>query len=259
MATPMCKFCEGSGEPKSVYSSHWQFSKPVNGNLTCPKLLNYKCKTCGSKGHIEKRCQIKKNKQESNFCRFCFNMGNDEYTQHNQFDKGGFVVCPRLLEIKCQQCGLNGHTRRYCGTSAAVQTSAAQAVQAVQTAVKTAVKTAVNTNNKFASLFVEEPEEQGANEVVKEDVKIVNNDKQYPTLLSTTSTKTETVLSGWAKMASLPKKTLVTKEPVPVQAQVPVQVPDDDFYEEVSDTGYHYFESITNKPGSSWADDEDNY
>ena len=258
----MCKFCEGSGEPKSVYSSHWQFSKPVNGNLTCPKLLNYTCKTCGSKGHIEKRCQSKKNKQESNFCRFCFNMGNDEYTEHNQFDKGGFVICPRLLEIKCQQCGQNGHTRRYCGTSGSqAQTAVKTSVKAeVKTSVKAEVKTSVNTNNKFASLFVEEePEEQGAKEVVKEDVKLVDNDKQYPTLLSTTSTKTATVLSGWAKMASLPKKTLVTKEFVPVQAQVPVQVPDDDFYEEVSDTGYHYFESITNKPGSSWADDEDNY
>ena len=56
IATPSCKFCEGAGEPKAVYTSHWQFNKPKDGVLTCPKLLAYMCKNCNKHGHNEKHC-----------------------------------------------------------------------------------------------------------------------------------------------------------------------------------------------------------
>lgn len=56
---PSCAFCKGAGEPKEVYTSHWQFSKPVDGKLICPLLLAYKCKKCNCTGHVEKRCPLK--------------------------------------------------------------------------------------------------------------------------------------------------------------------------------------------------------
>uniref|UniRef100_A0A6C0IIH7 Nanos-type domain-containing protein n=1 Tax=viral metagenome TaxID=1070528 RepID=A0A6C0IIH7_9ZZZZ len=138
---PFCKFCEGAGESKAVYTSHWQFSKPTDGVLTCPKLLNYKCKNCNACGHIEKRCQVARKQQQpykgrddkgrddkgrddkgrddkahsdKKFCRFCYNAKNPDFLEHNQFNNDGVVQCPTLLEIECQVCGVKGHTKRYC-------------------------------------------------------------------------------------------------------------------------------------------------
>ena len=115
--TPFCKFCEGASESKEVYTSHWQFSQPKDGVLTCPKLLKYKCKLCSDHGHVEKRCTKPTPKKETRvekFCRFCYNAKNPDFLEHNQFDKVGFVICPALLEVECQKCGGKGHTKRYC-------------------------------------------------------------------------------------------------------------------------------------------------
>ena len=110
--TPHCKFCEGSGETVKNYTSHWQFSKPVDGILTCPKLLRYKCKICYCTGHVETHCKKSINKKE--FCRFCFNAKQIDFQSHNQFSVDGFIQCPILLEIECQICFIKGHTKNYC-------------------------------------------------------------------------------------------------------------------------------------------------
>lgn len=117
VVTPRCAFCEGAGEKKI---DHWQFSKPVDGVLVCPKLLAYKCKLCGCAGHVEKRCTKRNSKPAVTtkpinlFCRFCFNAQKDNYQSHNQFDANKFVQCPVLLEIVCKNCGKQGHTKKYC-------------------------------------------------------------------------------------------------------------------------------------------------
>ncbi len=139
--TPSCAFCAGIGKP---YTPHWQFSKPLDGVLTCPVLLAYTCRLCNDKGHIEKRCTKQRvQKTRELFCRFCCNAKKSDYQSHNQFDTNGFVQCPVLLAIECQLCGVKGHTKGYCPT-----VSAPQAVQ------KTAVK--IDSKNPFSALVEED-------------------------------------------------------------------------------------------------------
>jgi hypothetical protein len=52
---PWCKVCKDSGEPESVYSTH--FVKDNKGKPICPKLLALNCRTCGESGHTVKFCK----------------------------------------------------------------------------------------------------------------------------------------------------------------------------------------------------------
>jgi len=209
VATPSCKFCQGAGESKEVYTSHWQFSKPVDGKLTCPKLLGHKCKLCNESGHIEKRCPFPKKKQEPKqitmFCRFCYNAHCTNYTDHNQFDNDGFVICPNLSVIECQLCGVKGHTKRYCiqdpnyiGND--VTPKKAEKAIAVPGAPK-------KPANKFALLFVEEADEEEAVQYKAEpDIDILQSHsmEKFPCLSATGKVGKTTLLTGWAKMAAMP-------------------------------------------------------
>jgi len=136
--TPNCNFCKGAGEPESVYTAHWQFSKPVDGKLICPKLLAYTCKKCNMNGHIEKRCLLpapKKAERTTKFCRHCSNTG---YTcnDHNQFDVAGFVICQRLLDTVCRKCSQRGHTQKYCDKVVAETITTTPIKQQTSAAVK---------------------------------------------------------------------------------------------------------------------------
>lgn len=195
--TPFCKFCEGAGESKTVYTSHWQFSQPKDGVLTCRKLLNYLCKNCHVRGHIEKRCPCPKKKKEEaqvqpqvqenvkKFCRFCFNANKDDFNSHNQFDKDGFVICPILLEIECQDCGQKGHTKRYCNASTVNTTPKKADVEPY--VVPRAPKKPMN---QFAGLFVEEADEA-------DDVLQLGNLTLFPEL-SETQVSSKTIMGVWA-------------------------------------------------------------
>jgi hypothetical protein len=152
--TPSCAFCAGIGKP---YAPHWQFSKPVEGVLTCPVLLAYTCRLCNGKGHIEKRCTTKRvekrsaNQPRELFCRFCCNAKKPDYQSHNQYDKDGFIQCPVLLAIECQLCGMKGHTKSYC-TSVVVTTP-------VVTAPVPKNSTNIVSKNQFSALAVIEEED----------------------------------------------------------------------------------------------------
>lgn len=187
---PTCAFCKGAGEPINVYTSHWQFSQPVDGKLTCPKLLNYCCTNCHTKGHIEKRCPFPKARAKvmtatktSLYCKFCDNARKADYTTHNQFDKDGFVQCPVLLNIECQLCGLKGHTKRYCSTQSRPSISRAtkEPVQNASLSIKRLI------NNKFSVLEIILSDEE-------EEVKPAVEKKQQPT---TTAMFTSPV-NSWA-------------------------------------------------------------
>ena len=198
--TPCCAFCKGAGEPKEVFTSHWQFSKPVDGKLICPKLLKNKCKLCNETGHIEKRCPFPKKKQElvqQMFCRFCYNAEKPEYTEHNQFDKDGFVICPALIAIECQLCGKKGHTKKYCNV-AAVTPKKAEKIITVPGAPK-------KPTNKFAALLVEECESTA---VPLPDVDILQsqNLEKFPCLPTGGKPSKVAALTGWAKLAAMPAK-----------------------------------------------------
>jgi hypothetical protein len=56
---PYCAHCQNTGEPESVYTSHWPRSLPDRtgkSNVTCPKLLNTECAYCYNFGHTRKFC-----------------------------------------------------------------------------------------------------------------------------------------------------------------------------------------------------------
>ena len=51
---PCCKVCKDSGEPESVYTSH--YVKDRDGRVCCPKLLKIQCLRCGKNGHTGGYC-----------------------------------------------------------------------------------------------------------------------------------------------------------------------------------------------------------
>jgi hypothetical protein len=272
--TPFCKFCKGAGESNEVYTSHWQFSTPKEGVLTCPKLLNHKCKNCDSKGHIEKRCPFPKQKKEQDnttkFCRFCCNAKNPDFRSHNQFSEEGFVQCPILLEIECQNCGGKGHTKRYCSESVCktltvITSSPNEAVLEPRVVPRAPKKPA----NKFASLFVEEEDEEKVDTVQSGSL------TEFPMLSGKQST-VSSMMGGWTKVvksnpeptrtrpatasrpAPQPETVIKCKEP---EVQVPScptrPVPDlPSSPEPISDTEEEKPSAFVAKPVTSWADEE---
>jgi hypothetical protein len=59
---PCCKVCVDAGKTEKEYSSH--YVKDLNGNVTCPTLLNQECRVCHKKGHTTSFCPTLK-KQEN--------------------------------------------------------------------------------------------------------------------------------------------------------------------------------------------------
>jgi len=207
---PTCAFCKGAGEPIKVYTSHWQFSHPVNGKLTCPKLLNYCCTNCHTNGHIEKRCPFPKAKaaatatKTSLYCKFCDNARKADYATHNQFDKDGFVQCPVLLNIECQQCGAKGHTKRYCLTQTQPASHAKDPVQK-----NTSLFVQRRINNKFSVLEIILSDEE-------EEVKPAVEKKQEPT---TTAVLFTSPVNSWAGRVAAGIKSKEEPPAVPVTAE----------------------------------------
>jgi Lhr-like helicase len=64
---PCCKVCLDAGKSESEYSSHWV--KDFSGKITCPTLLNTKCRFCHNLGHTTKFCaeleKVNKGKEKS--------------------------------------------------------------------------------------------------------------------------------------------------------------------------------------------------
>jgi hypothetical protein len=59
-----CKFCQDVGKPESECTNHRV--KDLNGNTTCPTLLNTECRYCFNLGHTTKYCDVlaKHNKEK---------------------------------------------------------------------------------------------------------------------------------------------------------------------------------------------------
>ena len=60
---PCCKVCLDAGKTEKEYSSH--YVKDLNGNVTCPTLLNQECRYCKKKGHTTSHCATLKKQKES--------------------------------------------------------------------------------------------------------------------------------------------------------------------------------------------------
>lgn len=48
------------------------------------------------------------------FCKVCYDASKTTYNNHNVRDYHGNVICPLLLNTKCNKCGYFGHTVKYC-------------------------------------------------------------------------------------------------------------------------------------------------
>ena len=48
------------------------------------------------------------------FCKVCFDAMKPGYETHNVKDYASNVICPLLLNTKCNKCGFFGHTVKYC-------------------------------------------------------------------------------------------------------------------------------------------------
>jgi hypothetical protein len=51
---PCCKVCKDAGKLENEYSTH--YVKDLNGQVTCPTLLNQECRFCRRKGHTTSHC-----------------------------------------------------------------------------------------------------------------------------------------------------------------------------------------------------------
>jgi len=60
------------------------------------------------------KIKAKKNQVIAMFCKVCFDASKSDYKTHNVKDSASNVVCPLLLNTKCNNCGYFGHTTKYC-------------------------------------------------------------------------------------------------------------------------------------------------
>jgi len=64
---PHCNHCQKTGEPESVYSSHFASGLPdQNGkkSVTCPKILSTECSYCYKIGHLRSYCPVKEKNEQ---------------------------------------------------------------------------------------------------------------------------------------------------------------------------------------------------
>ena len=101
------------------------------------------------------------NKQSAKtmFCKVCFDASKSGYNTHNVRDYASNVVCPVLLNNKCNGCGFFGHTTKYCKFGGG---GSAKKVAFVKSVKKVSVQSNVMSKNMFAGMVcldVEEPED----------------------------------------------------------------------------------------------------
>ena len=94
------------------------------------------------------------------FCKVCFDASKSGYNTHNVRDYASNVVCPVLLNTKCNGCGFFGHTTKYCKFGGVG--GSAKKVAFVKSVKKVSVQSNVMSKNMFAGMVcldVEEPED----------------------------------------------------------------------------------------------------
>ena len=91
------------------------------------------------------------------FCKVCFDASKSGYNTHNVRDYASNVVCPLLLNTKCNNCGYFGHTTKYCKVGGSVKKS--QVVYAKSVKLVPAVFE-VKSNNMFAGMICSDVEEE---------------------------------------------------------------------------------------------------
>ena len=94
------------------------------------------------------------------FCKVCFDASKSGYNTHNVRDYASNVVCPLLLNTKCNNCGYFGHTTKYCKIGGHVAKKATVIfAKSVAKSVKL-VNVDVKSKNMFAGMICSDVEEK---------------------------------------------------------------------------------------------------
>ena len=87
------------------------------------------------------------------FCKICFDAGHTDYNTHN-IRENGRITCKYLLSIKCTNCGLYGHTFKYCKSTHNDHSNSSK--KSTHKVIKSPVKKSIDilpTNNAFSALI----------------------------------------------------------------------------------------------------------
>ena len=98
------------------------------------------------------------------FCKVCFDASKSGYNTHNVRDYASNVVCPLLLNTKCNNCGYFGHTTKYCkiGVGGSVKKAPIMYTKSVKLVPVKLVPSVVKvvSNNMFAGMICSDVEEE---------------------------------------------------------------------------------------------------
>ena len=92
------------------------------------------------------------------FCKVCFDASKSGYNTHNVRDYASNVVCPVLLNTKCNGCGYFGHTTKYCKIGGGGVAKKVAYVKSVKTTTSVNM-TSVMNKNMFAGMVCSDVEE----------------------------------------------------------------------------------------------------
>ena len=93
------------------------------------------------------------------FCKVCFDASKSGYNTHNVRDYASNVVCPLLLNTKCNNCGYFGHTTKYCKMSGSVKKAPVVYTKSVKLVHVTPV-VEVKNKNMFAGMVCSDAEDE---------------------------------------------------------------------------------------------------
>jgi len=93
------------------------------------------------------------------FCKVCFDASKSGYNTHNVRDYASNVVCPLLLNTKCNTCGYFGHTTKYCKSGGSGSVKKAPIIYTKSVKLVSAV-VEVKSTNMFAGIICSDAEEE---------------------------------------------------------------------------------------------------
>jgi hypothetical protein len=93
------------------------------------------------------------------FCKVCFDASKSGYNTHNVRDYASNVVCPLLLNTKCNTCGYFGHTTKYCKSGVSGSVKKAPIIYTKSVKLVPAV-VEVKSTNMFAGMICSDAEEE---------------------------------------------------------------------------------------------------
>jgi len=93
------------------------------------------------------------------FCKVCFDASKSGYNTHNVRDYASNVVCPLLLNTKCNNCGYFGHTTKYCKMSGSVKKAPVVYTKSVKL-VHVVPVVEVKNKNMFAGMVCSDAEDE---------------------------------------------------------------------------------------------------